>query len=105
MTLDLRLLGGFQLTWQGAPLVLSSSRARALLARLALHAGEPQARALLAPLFWPDSTDAQARTNLRRLLHELWQVLPDPALFVAAENTALTWRAEAPATLDVAEFT
>jgi DNA-binding SARP family transcriptional activator len=104
MTLDVRLLGGFQLAWRGEPLALSSARARALLARLALHAGEPQARALLAPLFWPDSTDAQARTNLRRLLHELWQVLPDPARFVATGGADLTWRADAPATLDVAEF-
>ena len=48
-----------------------SSRAVALVAFLAAHAGSPQPRQRIAGLFWPDSTDAQALTNLRRELHQL----------------------------------
>ena len=48
-----------------------SSRAVALVAFLVAHAGSPQPRQRIAGLFWPDSTDAQALTNLRRELHHL----------------------------------
>ena len=69
----------------------SSSRALALVAFLAAHAGAPQARQRIAGLFWPESTDAQALTNLRRELHHLRQVLGDePSLVVTARD--LCWR-------------
>lgn len=38
---------------------------------LVLHAGSAGPRTHLAALFWPDSTRAQARTNLRRELYKL----------------------------------
>ena len=56
---------------------LRSARAVVLVAFLATHAGSPQPRARIAGLFWPESTDAQALTNLRRELHHLRQVLSD----------------------------
>jgi DNA-binding SARP family transcriptional activator/tetratricopeptide (TPR) repeat protein len=69
----------------------SSSRSVALLAYLILHAGVPQARLQLAGTFWPDSSDGQARTNLRRELHNLRELLGgDPSLIV--EPATLTWR-------------
>jgi DNA-binding SARP family transcriptional activator len=40
-----------------------------------VHAGAPQTRQRIAALFWPDSTDAQALTNLRRELHNLRHAL------------------------------
>ena len=68
-----------------------SSRTVALVAFLAVHAGSPQARQRIAGLFWPDSTDAQALTNLRRELHNLRHVLGDePALVVTSRD--LCWR-------------
>ena len=67
-----------------------SSRAVVLVAFLALHVGSPQPRQRIAGLFWPDSTDAQALTNLRRELHYLRQVLgDDPALVVTSRD--LCW--------------
>ena len=52
-----------------------SARTVALVAFLVAHAGMPQTRQHIAGLFWPDSTDAQALTNLRRELHQLRHVL------------------------------
>ncbi len=58
------------------------ARAVALVAFLALYAGSPQPRHRIAGLFWPESADAQALTNLRRELHHLRQVLGDEASLV-----------------------
>jgi DNA-binding SARP family transcriptional activator/tetratricopeptide (TPR) repeat protein len=90
--LEIRLLSEQRVT--GSPDAegrSSSSRSVALLAYLILHAGVPQARLQLAGIFWPDSSDAQARTNLRRELHNLREMLGgDPSLRV--EPSTLTWR-------------
>ncbi len=68
-----------------------SSRAVALVAFLVVHAGSPQPRQRIAGLFWPESTDAQALTNLRRELHNLRQALGrEPALEVTSRD--LCWR-------------
>ena len=58
----------------------------------------------MAFLLWPDSSEAQARTNLRNLLHALRQALPDPDRFLSADTQTLQWRPEAPFTLDVIDF-
>jgi DNA-binding SARP family transcriptional activator/tetratricopeptide (TPR) repeat protein len=68
-----------------------SSHAVALVAFLAAHAGAPQPRPRIAGMFWPDSTDAQALTNLRRELHHLRQVLGDERSLVVAPRD-LCWR-------------
>jgi DNA-binding SARP family transcriptional activator/tetratricopeptide (TPR) repeat protein len=68
-----------------------SSRAVALVAFLVAHAGSPQPRQRIAGLFWPESTDAQALTNLRRELHHLRNALgPEPSLVVTSRE--LCWR-------------
>ena len=68
-----------------------SARAVALVAFLAWHAGSAQPRQRIAGLFWPESTDAQALTNLRRELHHLRQVLGDDCSPVVTP-TDLRWR-------------
>jgi len=68
-----------------------SARAVALIAFLAWQAGSAQPRQRIAGLFWPESTDAQALTNLRRELHHLRQVLGDDCSPVITP-TDLRWR-------------
>ncbi|RZL82874.1 MAG: SARP family transcriptional regulator [Rhodococcus sp. (in: high G+C Gram-positive bacteria)] len=80
-----------------------SSRAIALLAYLVLHAGLAQSRTRLAGLFWPESSEQQARTNLRRELHNLRGLLgADGAL--AADGPTLTWTGSPSCRVDVDTF-
>ena len=80
-----------------------STRAVALIAFLVTHAGSPQPRPRIAGLLWPESTDAQALTNLRRELHHLRQVLGDePSLVVTPRD--LCWRDTNTCRVDVRIF-
>src|SRR5919199_5068443 len=102
--LRIRLLGGFDLRVGEDALPLESARAESLLAYLLLHPEAPQPRQRLAFLLWPDSTEAQARTNLRHVLYHLRRALPDADRFLDAGARTLRWRADAPYRLDVAVF-
>ena len=89
--LHVSLLGERSITDDGAGIQVRSSHAVALVAFLAAHAGAPQPRQRIAGMFWPDSTDAQALTNLRRELHHLRQVLADDRSLVVTPRD-LCWR-------------
>jgi DNA-binding SARP family transcriptional activator len=103
--LHIHVLGDFRLSYADEPVGdINSSRMQALLAYLVLHRDAPQPRQALAFQLWPDSTEAQARTNLRQLVHGLRQTLPDADQFVHADAQTLQWRGDAPVRLDVAEF-
>jgi DNA-binding SARP family transcriptional activator len=60
------LLGGVAVRRDGTTVRMASTRPIALLAYLVVHAAALQRRDHLAAVFWPDTPDAQARTNLRR---------------------------------------
>ena len=103
-SLSIRLLGEFSFVYGGAEVQgMHGDRVQSLLAWLLLHQDAPQSRQHLAFLFWPDSPESQARTNLRNLLHTLRQNLPDAARFLAATNLTLQWQGEG-VSLDVTEF-
>jgi len=106
LTLHIQLLGDFHLVYGDKPVTdVTTGRLQSLLAYLLLHHGATQPRQHLAFLFWPDSTEAQARNNLRQALHQLRHALPDAEHFLYADTTTLWWRADAPFSLDVADFT
>ena len=83
---------------------LDSARAESLLAYLLHHREAAQPRQRLAFLLWPDSTEAQAQTNLRHVLHNLRRALPGADRYLEVGQRTLQWRADAPFRLDVAAF-
>src|SRR5436309_13536661 len=103
--LHLRLFGDFSLLYNDQQMTsLNTTRLQSLLAYLVLHRNAPQQRQHLAFLFWPDTTEAQARNNLRQLLHQLRQALPTVEHFLSANTHTLHWHPVTPFHLDFAEF-
>jgi DNA-binding SARP family transcriptional activator/tetratricopeptide (TPR) repeat protein len=101
--LEVSLLGEQYVAGSTATNLARSTRSFALLAFLALHVDAPQPRQRLAAIFWPDSTEPQARTNLRRELHHLRVLLGDePSLVV--EPATLMWRESPTCRVDVCVF-
>ncbi|HEY2203691.1 MAG TPA: AAA family ATPase [Pseudonocardia sp.] len=101
--LRVSLLGERVIRDAGGAVRVRSSRTIALLAFLAVHAGSPQTRQRIAALFWPDSTDEQALTNLRRELHHLRGLLDgDSSLVVTSRD--LCWRDSPTCWVDVRAF-
>ena len=101
--LEIRLLGGFELRREGAPVLLPSRPAQSLLAYLALDAGTAHRREKLAGLLWPDADDDNARSNLR---HALWRIRkalePDQSAtpFLLSDDLAVSFNAGADYWLD-----
>ena len=78
-----------------------SARQQEVIACLALHGrGSPVSRQRVAGALWPDSTDGQALTNLRRELHHLREEWPELDAMIAAESRTLMWTGP----VDVAAF-
>jgi DNA-binding SARP family transcriptional activator len=98
------LLGEQAITDGDSGAILARSpRTIALLGYLVVHAGRPQSRQRIAELFWPDSTDGQARTNLRRELHHLRQIVADERCLVVTGRD-LCWQDTGTSRVDVRTF-
>lgn len=102
--LEVRLLGSVEFRFDGRRLDVARGRLAALLTYLILHGSDRQPRSRLAYQFWPDSTDVQARTNLRQLLHQLRRSLPQASSFVGIGDDVVWWLDTAPARVDVVDF-
>jgi DNA-binding SARP family transcriptional activator len=81
----------------------NSLRMQRFLALIALRR-DPQHRSRLAFELWPDSDERQARTNLRKLLHDFRHSLPDIAEFVEIDNETVRWIPTGPSEVDVLRF-
>jgi len=96
--LQIRLLGGFSIQNDVMPLTAFHSE------RLILHRDAPIPRQQLAYTFWADTSDSQARTNLRTLLARFRDALPNADEFVSFAPQTIQWRADAAFHCDVIEF-
>lgn len=104
-TLSLSLFGDFRLSSQNQPVQgVDTGRMRSLLAYLALHRDAEITRQRIAFLFWPNSEEGQARTNLRQLLHHLRQSFPNIEHYLDIDARTVKWHFSAPVCIDVAEF-
>ena len=103
--LEISLLGGFRLVYLGIPVAgINTSRLQALIAYLLLKRARPVARQQLAFSFWPDTKEAQARTNLRHLLHNLRSSFPNIHDYLIVDENIIGWNSLASFTVDVDEF-
>jgi DNA-binding SARP family transcriptional activator len=104
-SLHIRLLGDFVIEYDDDPFVaVDSGRLQSVLAYLLLHSRARQSRPHVAFQLWPDSSEEQARGNLRKALHQLRHTLPDADRFLHVDARTVQWRADASYTLDVHEF-
>jgi DNA-binding SARP family transcriptional activator len=106
LSLRVQFLGGFRVFLNGQEVSDSfSERVRLLLAFLLLNSGSPISRKQIAYTFWPDTTESQARTNLRNLLHRFRNSIQEADTFFQFSNQIIKCQSAAPITLDVDDFT
>ncbi len=106
--LQIRLLGQFDIRVDGKRVTIPTRAAQSLLAYLVLTAGIPHRREKLAGIFWPETSDENARKNLRQ---ELWRIRKaisaqgssEDDYFLADELT-LTFNRDGDYWLDVAQI-
>ena len=103
--LVIQLLGEFHITYDNLPVEnFSTARLQSILAYLLLHHDIPQPRRRLAYLFWPDSSESGARNNLRQLIYQFRQVLPDPDRFLIGDTNTIGWRLDEDQAIDIIEL-
>lgn len=85
-----------------------TARVGHLLGYLCVHRHQAVSREHLASLFWPESTDKQARQNLRSIVYFLRQALEptdaDEGQILIVDRTTLQFRSDTPCWVDVLQF-
>jgi DNA-binding SARP family transcriptional activator len=103
--LSVWLLGDFRIKHDDRLITdVNTPRLQSLLSYLILHRDSPQSRRHVAFLFWPETSEDQARTNLRNLLHHLRQAIPNADSYLDIRTQTMQWRSDAPFILDVTTF-
>ncbi len=103
--LKIHLLGDFHISYNAKTIEsISTSRLQTILAYLLLHHDVPQPRTRLAFLFWPNSRKSSARNNLRQLIYQLRQALPEPDRFLRIDGATIAWKLDSDQTVDLVEF-
>lgn len=83
---------------------IPGKKVRLLLAYLVLAYDIPLSRKKIAFDFWPDSTEKQALSNLRKLLHDLRECLPQLDRYLYVTPTYIQWNHELLFYSDIREF-
>ena len=94
------LLGGFRVIGAASIAIAAPSpRQQEIISYLILHAqGAAIPRQRVAGSLWPESTDQQALTNLRRELHHLREGWPGVSQLFDPRSRTLAWRGDADVT-------
>ena len=101
----INLFGNLRISFAGRPVTaVNTNRLHSLLAYLILHGDAPQPRERLAFLLWPASSESQARTNLRQLLHHLKRALPAECDLLVTDHFAVRWRQDERCAIDIVDF-
>jgi predicted ATPase/DNA-binding SARP family transcriptional activator len=105
--LEVRLIGKFEIKYDGKPVAISSRAAQSLFAYLILNAGTPFRREKLAGMFWPDATETKARASLRQELWRIRKVLSSRSKFdyLSADDINVSFNSSAEYWLDVITLT
>jgi DNA-binding SARP family transcriptional activator/predicted ATPase len=99
------LFGNLRISVAGrAVTAVNTNRLQSLIAYLILHGDAPQPRERLAFMLWPASSESQARTNLRQLLHHLKRALPAECNMLQTDHFAVQWRRDASCAVDAFDF-
>ena len=101
----IRMFGTFDFCINGQGIKgLQGGRTKSILGRLLLCSENSIQRALLAEELWPDNTEKQARTNLRRELHTLRNRHPIFQECVCSDPLSITWKSPTNSKFDVDRF-
>ncbi|MEO8661747.1 MAG: AAA family ATPase [Bryobacteraceae bacterium] len=101
----INLFGNLRMSFAGHPVTaINTNRLQSLIAYLILHGDSPHPREHLAFMLWPTSSESQARTNLRQLLHHLKRALPAGCDFLVSNHLSVRWRQGVDCTIDAVDF-
>ena len=101
----INLFGNLRITSAGRPVTsVNTNRLQSLIAYLILNGDMPQPRERLAFVLWPGSSESQARTNLRQLLHHLKRALPAECKSLETDHYSVRWRHDGSCEIDVVDF-
>ncbi|WP_312113169.1 AAA family ATPase [Brevibacillus reuszeri] len=100
-----QLLGSLKITFDDEEFTAAISGGKVkLLVYLVLAFDMPQSRKQIAFDFWPDSTEKQALSNLRKLLHDLRKSHPQIDRHLIITPVSIRWNSESTFYSDVREF-
>ncbi len=106
--LKVRFLGQFDVRENGESIQIPSRPAQSLLAYLLLTPGTAHRREKLAGLLWPDSTEDNARSNLRQALWRVRKALNGGSLpekdYLYSDQFSIEFNAESDYWLDVPDL-
>ncbi|HLO14764.1 MAG TPA: NB-ARC domain-containing protein, partial [Anaerolineales bacterium] len=104
--LEVRLLGKFEINYDGKSIAITSRPAQSLFAYLILSAGTSHRREKLAGMLWPDSLEETARDNLRHTLWRMRKVLESASSIhlIQADDVSIGFKESSDYWLDAAEL-
>src|SRR5512147_2533734 len=103
--LEVRLLGQFEVLRDGRRLTIPTRNAQSLFAYLLLNSSKSHRREKLAGILWPDSSEENARSNLR---HELWRLRKalegEGEFYLISDDLTIAFNPKGEYSFDVQQF-